>query len=89
LVTLYGSYNEAALKGVALALVRFDDAGNPSGYEIILPENTDKNRPFTLQEMNYYGSGIWPRRPFDVTVSAEGWIYMSMGGGRILVLRPR
>ncbi|NWG15725.1 MAG: PQQ-dependent sugar dehydrogenase [Chloroflexi bacterium] len=91
LVVLNGSYNRAALAGFALAVVRFDEAGDPTGYEVILPEQADKNNPpgLTLQDLQYRGSGLWPRRPLDVTVSAEGWIYLSVDGGRILALRPR
>jgi glucose/arabinose dehydrogenase len=91
LVVLNGSYNRAALAGFALAVVHFDEAGSPTGYDVILPEQADKNNPpgATLQDLQYRGSGLWPRRPLDVAVSAEGWIYLSVGGGRILALRPR
>ncbi len=90
LVVLNGSYNQSWLEGFSLVAVLFDDAGAASGYRVILPEQTDPRSPpgMTLQAIHYQGSGVWPRRPIDVTVSAEGWIYLSVGGGRILALRP-
>lgn len=91
LVVLNGSYNQSWLEGFTLAAVLFDEAGRqPSSYRVILPEQTNPNIPpgLTLQDLHYQGSGVWPRRPIDVTVSAEGWIYLSVGGGRILALRP-
>ena len=38
--------------------------------------------------MSYRGSGFFPQRPLDVAVTEQGWVYISIGGGRILVLRP-
>lgn len=91
LVTLSGSYNRAALSGYSLAVVQMDTAGSPIGYTIILPEQADPLNPpgLTLQDIQYRGSGLWPGRPLDVTVSAEGWVYISISGGRILALRPQ
>ena len=43
---------------------------------------------FTLEQMNYRGSGFFPQRPLDVAVTEQGWVYISVGGGRILALRP-
>ncbi len=91
LVTLAGSSHQSHLEGYALAIVRFDDDGTPSESHIIIPEksvNWDYDR-LDLQSTHYQGSGLWPRRPLDVAVSAEGWVYLSVGGGRILALRPR
>jgi glucose/arabinose dehydrogenase len=91
LVTLAGSSHQSYLEGYALAVVRFDENGTPSESQIIIPEksvNWDYDK-LDLQPTHYQGSGLWPRRPLDVTVSAEGWVYLSVGGGRILALRPR
>jgi hypothetical protein len=49
----------------------------------------DNNNVYTVEQMNYRGSGLWPHRPLDVTVNAWGWIYISVGGGRILAIRPQ
>jgi glucose/arabinose dehydrogenase len=86
LVTLWGSLNQPRPEGYALVAVRLNDAGEPEDYELLIPASGDAQ--FSLPEMNYRYSGFWPRRPLDVTVNADGWIYVSAGDGRILVLRP-
>jgi len=88
LMTLGGTHNQVDPRGTALVAVHFDDQGNPSGYEFLIPSDFYFDQ-FTLQQMNFRLSGFWPHRPFDVAVSAEGWVYVSSGGGRILALRPR
>lgn len=88
LVTFGGSSNEAILQGYFLATVSFDEAGHPTGYHIIIPEQAAGSPQIDLQAIHYQASGFWPHRPLDVTVSREGWIYVSVGGGRILALRP-
>ena len=90
LVVLNGSRNRVDLRGYVLAAVAFDDSGRPAGSEILIPYQTDiyQNTLFDVVEMNYRGSGFWPHRPLDVTISPEGWVYLSVSGGRIMVLRP-
>jgi glucose/arabinose dehydrogenase len=92
LITFGGSVNQAHLEGFTLVNVHFDDAGNPISDHILLPEVPSPNPQWNdldLQKIHYQASGFWPHRPFDVTVSPEGWIYVSSGGGRIWALRPR
>ena len=91
LVVLGGSYNQAEIHGLALGAVIFDENGNPTGYEILVPNRPDATTQpdMVWQDMQYSGAGFWPQRPLDVTVSAEGWVYISVSGGRILALRPR
>jgi glucose/arabinose dehydrogenase len=91
LVVLHGSYNQSDLQGYALAVVQFDDEGQASGYRVIIPEQAVNPRTpyvYPLSEIQYQESGFWPHRPLDVAVSREGWIYISVGGGQIFVLRP-
>lgn len=90
LVTLHGSRHRVDLRGYALAVINFDARGNPLAPEVILPQQrADRvDSFFTVAVMNYRGSGFWPERPLDVAVSPEGWLYVSMTGGRILALRP-
>jgi glucose/arabinose dehydrogenase len=93
LVSLHGSYNQSNLEGYALALIHFGEDGQPSEYRIIVPEQTinPQSPPpyiYPLAEIQYQESGFWPRRPIDVTVSREGWIYLSVGGGQLFALRP-
>lgn len=89
LVALNGSNNQAELRGYALAVVTFDGQDAPQPARIIIPEGTPPVASrLPLQQVHYQGSGFWPRRPFDVAVSPQGWIYVSVGGGRIYALRP-
>ncbi len=90
LVVLHGSYNQSDLQGYALAAVLFDDNGRPDNYRVIIPEQTifPSEYVYSLSELQYQESGLWPRRPIDVTVSREGWIYFSIGSGQIFALRP-
>lgn len=86
LVALGGSYNRAELRGYALAAVTPDDGV----FRVIMPEDPAPERSnFTVDQMNYRGSGFYPHRPFDVTVNDWGWVYISVGGGRILAFRPQ
>lgn len=86
LVVLRGTADDIDLPGFAIAAVRFDEPG----YEVIVPaeSNTPAKLGFTLKEMSYRTSGFWPHMPMGVDVSSEGWVYISIGGGRIVVIRP-
>ena len=33
-------------------------------------------------------TGLWPQQIFGVTADERGWIYFSLSGGQIYVLRP-
>lgn len=90
LVALGGSRGRVDLRGNAVAAVYFDDAGAPSSYHIILPEEPPTNAAhgFTLQELNYRLSGLYPSRPYGLAVSPEGWVYIS-AGRRVIALRPQ
>lgn len=92
LMTLGGSVNQGYLNGFTLVTVAVDAEERPQEPHIILPEipgEEDNWQGINLQKIHYQASGFWPRRPFDVTISREGWIYVSSGGGRIWALRPR
>lgn len=82
LVALGGSYNQIELRGYTLAAVTPEDGT----WRVFMP--ADENGGFTVEQMSYRGSGVWPHRPFDITVNAWGWVYISVGGGRILAFRP-
>jgi len=90
LVVLNGSRNQVDLRGYALVAIHFDSAGQPVSDEVLIPRETDtKNkRDFTVAEMNYRTSGFWPHRPLAVAVASQGWVYISVSGGRIMALRP-
>ncbi len=41
-----------------------------------------------VEVLNRRGAGTWPHRIFSVAESPEGYLYISVGGGIIYVLRP-
>lgn len=86
LVVLTGSYNDLDLRGYAV--VAADPQANT--FVPLMPARPDDTpaSDFTLEAMSYRGSGFFPHRPLDVAVTEQGWVYISIGGGRILALRP-
>lgn len=81
LVVLSGSYNDSRLRGYEVGALQFDAAGKPTDYETLFPYQTSPG-------LQYQGSGLFPHRPYGIAVSPEGWIYISVGGGKIYALRP-
>jgi glucose/arabinose dehydrogenase len=77
LVVLGGSYNDSRLRGYALAAVQLDN-NQPVN---LLPA-------IEITNLQYEGNGLYPHRPYGVAISPEGWIYLSVGGGKIYALRP-
>lgn len=90
LVVLRGRSNQVRLEGFAVAAVSFEGSNRPLNYTVLIPQESDtpSRIGFTLMEINYRMSGFWPHHPIDATVSSEGWVYISVGGGRIVVIRP-
>lgn len=86
LVVLYGSFNHLALRGYYVATAD-PVTGTLAPLMPARPDDTP-GTDFTVEQMSYRGSGFFPQRPLDVTVSEAGWVYISIGGGRILALRP-
>ncbi len=86
LVVLSGAYNSLELRGYAVVIV--DPVTGIS--TTLMPTQPDDNpdSAFTVERMNYRGSGFFPQRPLGVAVNEQGWIYVSESAGRILVLRP-
>ncbi len=86
IVVLYGSYNQLDLRGYAVVAV--DPLAGT--VEPLIPAKPDDSplSDFTVQVMNYRGSGFYPQRPLDVAVTDQGWVYVSITDGRILALRP-
>jgi glucose/arabinose dehydrogenase len=89
LIALGGSYNQTELVGYRVVTIEPDANGSLTARPII-PVDPDPGNPisaFTLEQINYRNSGFWRHRPYDVAVSATGMIAISLGGGRILLLR--
>jgi glucose/arabinose dehydrogenase len=78
-----GGYNESRIRGYVLVAIRLDANGDP------IPESETPIFPTALTPVQQYeGFGVYPHRLYGVAVSPEGWIYTSVGGSRIYVLRP-
>lgn len=90
LVALGGTYNETELVGYRVVMVTpTDDGWITRPLTPVDPEPGNPVTAFDIEQINYRGSGLWRHRPYDVTVNEWGWVYISIGGGRILALRPR
>lgn len=92
LVALHGSRG-GYLTGYQVQALWFDDAGRFLRSYALIP-NSDINFDtfgfrFENDALNLRGSGFYPRRPLDVAVSPEGWVYISVTDGWILALRER
>ena len=101
LVALSGEPSQIDIVGYKVIMISFDDAGRALGATILIPYRYESGRqaylPYTGRGLfwrkfihaNEQGWGFYPQQPLAVAVSPEGWIYISMTGGRIIALRPR
>jgi hypothetical protein len=104
LVLLAGSDDSLRLPGYQLLAVHREPDGPAVAVEVVAPFEDWRtgglgpriairdDQPFTFYpfslELNYVGLGFWPHHPLDMAVSPEGWVYLAVGGGRVMVLRP-
>ncbi len=96
LVTLSGSYNSSTVRGYALVAVQPDDSRQQ--VALLLPYSPALNSTYPgrrslgslldFAAVQFAGEALFPHRPYGVAVSAEGWIYVSAGGGTVYALRP-
>jgi glucose/arabinose dehydrogenase len=100
IVVLGGSFHRSDVRGYEIIavdpraefiriepLVPFDAATTP-GFtytEIYEPEKGYANEYTSF--LNRRGAGFWAHRLYSVAISPEGWLYFSVGGGRIVALR--
>ena len=102
IVVLSGQPSQVDFVGYKVIMINFDEHDNPLGATIISPLRLREraaglhplSRPSALLGTQYLhlselGFGIYPQQPLAVAVSPEGWIYISITGGRIVALRPR
>jgi glucose/arabinose dehydrogenase len=90
LVVLSGALNDPNPRALGLFVIPVGDNGNLQPLDILIPRQSGfywSSPELALERINHQGSGFWPRRPLDVAVSPEGWIYVSVSGGSILALR--
>ncbi len=101
IVVLRGEPSQVDFVGYKVIMITFDDDDKPLGSTLILPYTYESGRqayiPYRGQalfweqfiHLNERGFGIYPQQPLAVAVSPEGWLYISITGGRIIALRPR
>ncbi len=101
LVALSGDPSQTDIVGYKVIMVHFDAADQPLGASVLLPYRRESNRAAYLPNsadglfwqdliyVNEVGLGIYPQQPLALAVSPQGWIYISLTGGRIIALRPR
>ena len=89
LIVMQGSHNGGFLNGYYVALVTFDMDNTPQIRRLIPFNPIFQQEGVRDEELYYRGGGIYPHSPLDVAVSPEGWIYLSVGGGRIFAFRTR
>jgi glucose/arabinose dehydrogenase len=98
LLVLGGSVNNADIRGYQVAYLEIEQDNfvietvlphdmSIAGVDRVSIASENIYRPIFSSYLNGKGAGVWPHRIFDVAVSPEGWIYISVGGGQIFVLR--
>lgn len=102
LVALGGSSQAVDVRGHQIIALTVDEAWQPTQIEIVVPYKATGNtirrivpyqpgtRPFDIQiqnQINDDGDGIWPHFVLDMTLNPEGWLYISMSDGTIVVIR--
>ena len=100
IVVMRGEPSQINYVGFKVVMLHFDAADQPLGASILLPFRIESRRqaytPYageglfwqdfiTLGEL---GWGIYPQQPLALAVNERGWIYVSITGGRIVVLKP-
>lgn len=101
IVVLSGEPSQVDFVGYKVIMINMDDEDEPAGSTIIFPFAYESGRqayiPYRGQalfweqyvHLSELGFGIYPQQPLAVAVSPNGWIYISITGGRIIALRPR
>ncbi len=101
IVVLSGEPSQIDIVGYKVIMITFDEADQPLGAAVILPFLHESGRQAYIPyrgkglywkqfiHLSELGFGIYPQQPLAVAVSPQGWIYISITGGRIIALRPR
>lgn len=103
LVALAGNRDrQMRITGYSVVAAHLDDAGYVVAIEALMPFNRNDGNyslyPYdprsgfrdidNLSANSFQGLGLYPHHPQDVAVSPQGWIFVSVGGGQLIVLRP-
>lgn len=100
IVALGGEPTQVNFVGYKVVMVSFDENSQPLGVTLLIPYRYEslKSAFEPYDGAGYFaphaiglgeqGWGIYPQQPLAVAVNARGWIYISLTGGQIIVLRP-
>ena len=100
IVLLRGEPTQVDIVGYKLVMIHFDESDEPLGASLLLPYRIESGRQAYMRAdddgffwekfitLNELGWGIYPQQPLALAVNDRGWIYISLTGGRIIVLRP-
>lgn len=100
ILALSGEPSQIDFVGYKVIMINFDDADEPLGATVLIPYRRQYERqayiPYrgeglyweSFIHVSELGFGFYPNQPLAVAVHPRGWIYISMTGGRIIVLRP-
>ena len=101
IVVLSGEPSQIDIVGYKVIMITFDAADLPLGATVLIPYRHESGRQAYLPyhgdglywekyiHLSELGFGFYPQQPLAVAVSPQGWIYISLTGGRIVALRPR
>lgn len=88
LVVMAGVVTDVEQVGFRVVAVNSSDDGDEVTARRVIPTMQHEAAFGTFQALNFQGNGFWPHSPLGVAVSPEGWVYVSIGGGRIIAVRP-
>lgn len=101
IVVLKGEPTQVDFLGYKVVMINFDEDNQPIGLTLLVPFRKDSDKQaFEVydSEVGYYarhtvtlseqGWGLYPEQPLAVAVNSQGWIYLSVTGGKIFALRP-
>ena len=101
IVVLSGDPHQVDMVGYKVIMISFDAQDQPLGATLLMPYRYQGGRQAYLPyrgeglawerfiHINELGFGFYPQRPLAVAVSPQGWIYISVTGGRIIALRAK
>lgn len=101
IAVLSGDPSQTDIVGYKVIMITFDAEDQPLGATALIPYRLESKRAAYLPyrgeglywerfiHVNEIGFGFYPQQPLAVAVSPQGWIYISITGGRIIALRPR
>ncbi|HEX3049319.1 MAG TPA: PQQ-dependent sugar dehydrogenase [Aggregatilineaceae bacterium] len=89
IVALGGSWNRVEPSGYLLTTVGFTNGAPNGNTDPIAPTSAPPEPVPNLAGYSLSGRGFYPYHPSDITISADGWIYLSVQEGRIFRFRPR